>query len=50
MYLLMRAIIVPMNLEVGIGVVNGQAWDKATTQYWSLNKSYLIPSFPRHVD
>jgi hypothetical protein len=28
----MCAIIVPVNLEVVIGVVNGQVWDKATTQ------------------
>ncbi len=45
-----RAIIVPMNLEVVIGSVNGQAWDKAITQSWSLNKSYSIHGFLGHVN
>jgi hypothetical protein len=39
-----------MNLEVVIGSVNGQAWDKAITQSWSLNKSYSIHGFLGHVN
>jgi hypothetical protein len=44
------AIIATVSMGVVIGVVNGLAWDKATTQSLSLNKSYLTPSFPKRVD
>jgi hypothetical protein len=45
-----HVVIVIMNLGAMIGVVNGQAWDKATTQFLSLNRSYLILSFFMNVD
>jgi hypothetical protein len=50
MCLPMCTIITVVNLDVVIGVVHGRAWNKATTQSWSLNRSYLIPSFFEYVD
>ncbi len=45
-----RTIIVVVSLGVMIGVIYGRAWDKATIQSKSPNKSYLTPSFPKHVE
>jgi hypothetical protein len=41
MRLPMHVFIITMNLRAVISVINGQTWDKATTQSWSLNKYYL---------
>jgi hypothetical protein len=41
MYFPMHVFIVVMNLGVVTSVVNGWAWDKATTQFLPLCRSYL---------
>jgi hypothetical protein len=39
-----------MSLGIVISTVNGWTWDKATHQFWPLNKCYLIPKLPKHID
>jgi hypothetical protein len=46
----MHVFIIAMSLKVVINVINGQTWDKATTQSWSLNKFYSTHGLPIHID